>query len=396
MSSELSVTIEKEIPIKLVEELSNRLYFINSDLADITIDDQTVSAIWNGKDNAIEDVKLKINEYIVDFLEKMVAVPEDVILDRSDIKCGCSHDPTPILLESGELTKELDGVYALGPIISKLWQVFETHLDTIIKEFDMDRYEFPSLINPNTLERTGYLIGYPHNIGFVSHLDENMESIRKYTQNYKDNKGTALTSQKDSQMQTKAILSPAVCYHFYPLLENKTLPAKGVWGTARSKCFRYESKAMNSLARLWDFTMREFIFVGSEEVLEQHRQTFLNEKLPNWLDDLGLNYILSTANDAFFSTEENSKRAFQLAFKLKYEARCLLPFSDKRLACASINYHQEHFSSVYNIKIEGSDELAHTFCFGVGMERLAFAFLAQHGTDIEKWPVKIREQYLQC
>ena len=50
----------------------------------------------------------------------------------------------------------------------------------------------------------------------------------------------------------------------------------------------------------------------------------------------------------------------------------------------SINYHQDFFGRSF--AIETVDGPAHTGCIGFGYERLALAFLAQHGVDEKNWP----------
>mgnify|MGYP001075068425 CR=1 FL=1 len=392
MSSEFTLTLEKNIPEGMVEELSNRIYFISPNLESLNVNPTSIKGVWNGEKGSLPEIKEKIVSFINDFLESMMQIPEDTLFDHSERQCSCSEDPYEDLIAQGELHEEMRGVFVQGPLITNLWRVFNQKFDSIIEKYQMNRYSFPALINPDILEETGYLNEYPHNAGFVSHLEENIQSIQSFSENIKSGNKKTIDASHSEQLNTKATLSPAVCYHFYPLLANKSIPNEGIWGTAESKCFRYESKAMNSLTRLWDFTMREFIFAGPKDVLEKYRKEFLETELPTWFDELELNYKLTTANDPFFSSEENSKRAFQLAFKLKYEARCLLPYSGKSMACASINYHQDHFSSIYKFVVEESDELAHTFCFGIGLERLAFAFLAQHGLDSSKWPQKVQEQ----
>jgi hypothetical protein len=60
----------------------------------------------------------------------------------------------------------------------------------------------------------------------------------------------------------EACLSLAVCYHVYHLTENRTIPASGTVYGICGKCFRYEASNLSDLRRLWDFTMREVVFLG--------------------------------------------------------------------------------------------------------------------------------------
>jgi seryl-tRNA synthetase len=75
---------------------------------------------------------------------------------------------------------------------------------------------------------------------------------------------------------------------------------------------------------------------------------------------------------------------------LKFEIRAKLPFKNSTLAVGSYNYHQDFFGRSMNISLpDGSP--AHTGCIAFGLERMAFAFLAQYGLDVGKWPDAVRK-----
>jgi seryl-tRNA synthetase len=56
----------------------------------------------------------------------------------------------------------------------------------------------------------------------------------------------------------------------------------------------------------------------------------------------------------------------------------------------SFNYHREHFGHTWDLVTEDG-ALAHTGCVAFGMDRLAVAMFATHGTDLAAWPVGVRE-----
>jgi seryl-tRNA synthetase len=102
-----------------------------------------------------------------------------------------------------------------------------------------------------------------------------------------------------------------------------------------------------------------------------------------------LAYRVESANDPFFIGEFRKQVAFQSAFQLKYEIRARLPFKDSTLAVGSYNYHQDFFGRKLNITLpDGSP--AHTGCVAFGLERMAYAFLAQFGLEAENWPQDMR------
>ena len=185
------------------------------------------------------------------------------------------------------------------------------------------------------------------------------------------------------------MLSPTVCHHLYNAIKETTIPSPGIVATAQGNCFRYESRNMRSLERLWNFTMREIIFVGEDDFV-QERLAEARGLLRPLMDDLDLTYDTITATDPFFIGAYRDQAAYQAAFDLKYEVRASLPYKSDTLAVASYNRHGDFFGRILEIQnADGSS--ANTGCFAVGYERLALAILAQHGLDTTKWPAALRD-----
>jgi seryl-tRNA synthetase len=129
--------------------------------------------------------------------------------------------------------------------------------------------------------------------------------------------------------------------------------------------------------------MREIIFVGSEAYVLENRKKLVDLSV-RLLDELGMAYEISTATDPFFVDSYAVQAAYQQGFELKFELLAPLPYSGKKLAVGSINYHQDFFGRSFGIEMpEGP---AHTGCIGFGYERLALAFIAQHGVNEKHWP----------
>ena len=76
--------------------------------------------------------------------------------------------------------------------------------------------------------------------------------------------------------------------------------------------------------------------------------------------------------------------------ELKFEVRALLPFKKESIAIGSFNRHQDFFGAQLNFRMENGDT-PQTGCIGLGYERLAFAFVSQHGLDIKNWPKRVRK-----
>ena len=130
------------------------------------------------------------------------------------------------------------------------------------------------------------------------------------------------------------------------------MPASGLAYGVCGKCFRYESSNMADLRRLWDFTMREVVFLGGrEEVLERRERSI--EMMGRFLDEHRLAGEIRTASDPFFiAPDAVAKTYFQLSSETKYEISLMLP-DDDRLAVGSHNYHTDFFGRAFNVDVEG-------------------------------------------
>ena len=180
-----------------------------------------------------------------------------------------------------------------------------------------------------------------------------------------------------------------MCHHLYFLLENKTI-TNNLVVTAKSNCFRYETKNMNSLERTWNFTMREIIFVGEETfVLKKLKEA--QKKIINFLNSINLSYLIESANDPFFEGNYSDLIAYQNAFKLKYEVRATLPYNNSSIAIGSFNNSQNFFGKKLNIKI--NDKYVSSACIGFGFERFAYCFVSQYGLDKKNWPSIVRNLF---
>ncbi len=300
----------------------------------------------------------------------------------------CTDDPTPELLRRGEISQEAAGVYTLGPLVSRLIASFESLFGDLAEAFAAQPYRFPTLIPARYLERVGYFSAFPHSLSFATHLKPDLDAIDQFASHATCDE-SGLNTMPESLAKIEMLLSPAVCYHLYFSLADRPLPQGQVTASAVGNCFRYEASNLMSLERLWNFSMREVIFVGTKEYVLDSREA-ARQRMRKVFEEIGLAYRVESANDPFFIGEFRKQAAFQSAFQLKYEIRARLPFKNATLAVGSYNYHQDFFGRNLNITLpDGSP--AHTGCVAFGLERMAYAFLSQFGLDNVMWPAGLRE-----
>ncbi|MBF0108982.1 MAG: hypothetical protein HQL76_07400 [Magnetococcales bacterium] len=313
--------------------------------------------------------------------------PVKILEDRMDQPLRHAQDPMGALMDGGHVFQTGDGMYSLGPRVASLCRYFEERLFALGMSVGGQVYRFPAMIPARFLEKIHYFKNFPHSLGFVAHLKEDLDIIERFARETRCTENT-LFQPHGSFSRVQNLLSPTVCHNFYLMLSGRTLGEKPMIATAHGNCFRYESINMHSLERLWNFTMWEVIFVGSSREVKE-LLTGAGQKTSAFLQELGLAYRLENANDPFFIREFGSQSGFQQIYELKYEYRALLPFKNETLSIGSRNYHIDFFGRGVEISLaDGSP--AHSGCIGLGLERLAFAFLAQFGINPDHWPAQVR------
>jgi len=386
-------TASEVVPEFLVGEVQSKLAYVDEDINKATVsptgDRITLHLRLSPDKQRLAELEEKTQRVVLSMVKGAYKPKVQVLEDHLDRPIPYNLDPHIELAARGEISQETQGVFALGPLVSRLINYFERRFLELADSFEAAPYRFPTLIPARYLERVKYFQAFPHSLTFATHLREDLDAIDHFAQNAACQHDGALTVPLDTFSPIQTLLSPAVCYHLYFALADQSLPQGKVVATAVGNCFRYESINLSSLERLWNFTMREVIFIGEKEFVLENRE-IARQRMSGVFEEIGLAYRVESANDPFFIGEFRKQAAFQSAFQLKFEIRARLPFKDSTLAVGSYNYHQDFFGRHLNMTLpDGSP--AHTGCVAFGLERMAYAFLAQYGFDPRDWPAAFKE-----
>jgi seryl-tRNA synthetase len=380
------------IPEHLAGEVQSKLAYVDEAISQAQVDPGGARILiqlhQEINDHQRESLEEKVQRVVASMVKGAFKPKVQILEDHTDRPVPYSSDPNDGLQERGELSQEAQGIFTLGPLVTRLIEYFESQFIKLADSFEAAPYRFPTLIPARYLERVNYFRAFPHSLTFATHLREDLDAIDHFAEHARcDDHG--LNTPPDSFAQIQTLLSPAVCYHLYFALADRPLPNGQLAATAVGNCFRYEAINLSSLERMWNFTMREIIFVGPKDFVLGNRES-ARQRMSQVFEEVGLAYRVESANDPFFIGEFRKQAAFQSAFQLKFEIRARLPFKDSTLAVGSYNYHQDFFGRHLNISLpDGSP--AHTGCVAFGLERMAYAFLAQYGLDSQKWPAAVRE-----
>ncbi|HLK56027.1 MAG TPA: aminoacyl--tRNA ligase-related protein [Chthonomonadaceae bacterium] len=280
-----------------------------------------------------------------------------------------------------------NGQVALEDLPLRLYRYFDRIFQSLGNPWTPKPVYTPTLIPATVLAKCGYFRSFPHNVTFAVHLLEDAEQIDAFRGRHATRE--TLDEQALGDMDVpEACLTPATCYHVYHIFEGRTVAAGGSIYEVCGKCFRYEASNMRDLRRLWDFTMREIVFMGTKDyVLEQREQGI--EIVSRFMEEHQVAGEIRTASDPFFiAPDASAKTYFQLSAETKYEISLMLP-EEERLAVGSLNYHTDFFGRTFNVSVEEGGPM-HSVCIAFGLERWVYAFLAQHGNQPERWPSVIR------
>ncbi|WP_432409114.1 aminoacyl--tRNA ligase-related protein [Wukongibacter sp. M2B1] len=214
-------------------------------------------------------------------------------------------------------------------------------------------YRIPALIDKKVLDKCGYFNSFPQHLTVAAYVKpecyENVVKEGEISKDYID--------------AEEKYLTPAACLHIYPMLEGKNIDGS-MDITTLARVYRYEQGKFNGLTRLWDFSVRELVFVGTEDYV-LGRLEEIKKKSANFAKQLGIDASIITANDHFYPTKENRVKAkIQRANTLKFELS--VPIQDNEVSVASFNFHGNHFSKPFNFENHGKIV---TGCVGFGLER---------------------------
>lgn len=377
--AELRVSLRDDPSI--LEELEYRLNFLEGVSWEILGDEVVVR--WT---TGLASLETKVQE-VVSGLGTAKRMARDVIFESAAKEPLFRGHAFTCLLEAKEVTSEGRGILVLGETVSALMDYFDSRFIDFADAMGAERREYPALMAADILDRCSYFGSFPQYVGFVSHVIEDPHLYNEFGDAWalKDKGGF---SQDRYFKAGQCVLSPAVCYHCYNAMEGEQVAAgteRVV--TARGKCFRYEAGNMIGLERLWEFSMREVVFIGTASGIRERRRLSL-DFAKRLVDELKLIGRIEVATDPFFVANASAKRTYQAGFHLKYELRLELPAEAKSLAVASFNVHEDFFGRTFQIQTSAG-EAASTGCSAFGLERWAYAFLAQYGFDQEKWPADI-------
>jgi seryl-tRNA synthetase len=390
--NEIILPLSREIDREIAGDIEKESVFVSPQIERIVITEDLKSAKLIARDGAnMEEVADKAKRFLDVMVKQVSGFEIKVFVDTKRKDTG----PYQIgvndgLVERGWMHDYGKGQVAYSGPVLKLTQLINAKAGELYKKaFNATDGHFPAMIDADTLHKCGYFDSHPNAVTFVGNVVEDFDAIEEFRRANSCSEG-ALLPQLEHIHIDGMCLNPAACFPCYPTLKGKTY-LTGECFTWMGRVFRYESRNINGLDRLYEFNVRELVFVGTEEYVRECRAKALPivEEMATFFD---IDCQVQTATDPFFATVSAAKKFWQAAQEVKNEIKIPALGNDgstKMLACGSINLHGNFFGKRFEFYC-ANGEPAQTGCVGLGIERWVLAAFTQHGFEPHRWPEAVR------
>ncbi len=390
---EVKIPLPKAVDDTLAGDIEKESVFVSPFLQKIVVEgDSTACLIM--KSNAPQDeVRDKATRYLETMVKQIGGYEAKVFFENKRRDSGrYLPDANAALGQAGWLHDYGKGQVAYNGPVLKLARLIDSKAAKLYAEaLDVEDGHFPALVDADTLHKCGYIDSHPNAVTFLGNMLEDFDAIEEFRQANSCSEGALLPPHEHVHVDGMC-LNPAACFPCYPTLKGRRMEP-GECFSWLGRVFRYESRNISGLERLYEFNVRELVFVGSEEFTRESRLKSL-DCVRELIEFFDLDAVVQTATDPFFATVSAARKFWQQSQEVKNEI--LIPFAqgdgtEKLLACGSINLHGNFFGSRFEIA-DGAGEAASTGCVGLGIERWVLACFSQHGLDPDRWPEPVRQR----
>lgn len=386
------ITLPKRAGGDLAQDLEKQAVYVAQGIRSLRVAGDGLTAQIDADDDASRaDIEEKVTRYVGAMIARFRPLPQKVHHKRDRLENGpIVSDAFDQLVKRGWAIPLGTGQVGLaGPALAFSRALDERFRTIAMEGWQADEAAYPALIPTDVLARCGYFSSFPHTVSMVMHAVEDFDKIEAFRRANADST-TFVRPPEDTIASPETCLPPAVCYHTYQSLQGSSVGAGRVF-TSVGSCYRYESKNLEGLSRLWNFSMREIVFVGPSAWVTEERPRSM-ARVAALIESLDLGATIETANDPFFSAEYPQKAYWQMQGELKLEIRMPVWQTETgalhTIAVGSFNLHGDFFGKTFSIRTAEDAEApaAFTGCTAFGIERWVLAAFSQHGLDPERWP----------
>lgn len=276
------------------------------------------------------------------------------------------------------------GVYGRSAAFEDVRRGVARLVSTLAEPDRPERMSFPPVLARRQLESIGYLKSFPHLAGTIFSFEGGEPEAAE-----QESRAGRHEEWSEFQRMTDLVLVPAACYPVYPAVAARGQLSTGGVAIDAGSAYVFRREPDDDPMRMQMFHQRELVRIGEPETVVAWRNEWRDRGIA-LLHSLGLDVEYGVASDPFFGRGGRMLAAEQRERELKFEIAVRLP-GRAPTAIASFNYHEDHFSSAFDIRTASGDT-AHSACLGFGEERIVLSLLQAHGIEIERWPAAVRHR----
>lgn len=387
------IELEEELHEDLVSEVEKQSVYIDTGLHDLRVGRDRTKVVVSVDGARGQEIGTRVRRFLEAIQRGFRPVPMKTVArhQRQNLR-PYETGVFSKLVDKGWVLDLGQGQVALcGPAL-RLAHALDSRIAQVgVRQFGAVERAYPALIPAQVLACCGYTSSFPQHLSVVAHLDENYDAIEQFRSANAEQRDLVIPD-RAAFGHPKVCLCPALCYHCYPTLRGRQLPAAGHVETASGRIARYESSSMVGLDRLWEFSQRSIIWVGEDRFCAERREWAMAAAM-ELAQEWDIDCSIDTASDPFFTSVSTAKSFWQRGQDLKFELRAAVePGADgevRSVAAGSFNLHGTYFGTAFDIA-DHSGGPAFSGCASWGLERLVLVVCTQHGLDPLQWPTALR------
>ncbi len=390
----ITLQLSRQVDSEIAGDIEKESVFVSPYIDRIVVSEDFLSATVVTKPGAdLTEISDKANRFLNVMVRQVAGFEIKVFVETKRKDTGAYQvGVNDGLVQRGWMHDYGKGQVAYSGPVLKLAQLINEKAGELYRNaFGAVDSHYPAMVDADTLHKCGYFDSHPNAVTFLGNVVEDFDAIEEFRRANSCSEGALLPKQDHIHIDGMC-LNPAACFPCYPTLSGQKFE-EGKAYTWLGRVFRYESRNINGLDRLYEFNVRELVFVGNDDYVRACRTKALGlvEELANMID---IDCQVQTATDPFFATVSAAKKFWQAAQEVKNEIKIPALANDgtqKMLACGSINLHGNFFGKRFNFTCDNG-EPAQTGCVGLGIERWVLAAFTQHGFDEARWPEAVRKR----
>ena len=255
-------------------DIEKEAVFVSPHLEKITVSDDRSRATLKIRDAAKSDeVVDKASRFIAVMAKQLTGFEikmfhENVRKDEGPYQPGVNAE----LVSRGWVHDYGEGQVAYSGPVLRLAQLLNAKaVELYAGAFNIVDSHFPSFVSAETLHKCGYFDSHPNQASFVGTVVEDFDAIEEFRRANSCSEGAVLPPQEHMH-HGGMCLNPAACFPAYPTFEGKTIGEEGLVVSWQGRVFRYESRNITGLDRLYEFNVRELVWIGTEEYVAECRR----------------------------------------------------------------------------------------------------------------------------